>query len=171
MAIEFKLNERKAIESVIWLIQRGQNNMYWVWKMLFAAEKYHLNKYGRPITGDTYMAMQRGTVPRWLYKGSGKAKEKYQGFSKNGVLLASERGYIRKFFSKTDIEALEFGYDEYKNLKTFDEVQDKNHKEMAWKKNWKKRGVRKEVPIPFEDFIDEAWLIEELKWKSHLMAI
>lgn len=144
--------------------------------MLFAAEKYHLNKYGRPITGETYMAMEHGTVPKWLYKKACKLMG--VGFAKAGISLIAERNYIRKFFSQTDIEALEFGYKEYKNLKTFSEVEDKNHKEPAWKKAWKKRGAKKEVPIQFEevpiqfeDLIDEAWLIEELKWSSSFIVI
>ncbi len=41
MAIQFKMNTQKAVESVLWLIQRGESNMYNIWKMLFAAEKYH----------------------------------------------------------------------------------------------------------------------------------
>jgi len=168
MAIQFKLNERKAVEAVLWLIHQGVTNMYSVWKMLFAAEKYHLNTYGRPITGDIYMAMEHGTVPKWLYKDA--CKRMGVGFAKAGNSLIAERNYIRKFFSITDIEALEFGYKEYAGM-DFNEIRNKNHKELAWKNAWKKRGVRKEVPIPFENLIDEAWLIEELKWRSHSMVI
>jgi len=28
MAIQFKLNKQKAIEAVLWLIQRGESDMY-----------------------------------------------------------------------------------------------------------------------------------------------
>jgi len=53
MAIKFKLNKRKAVEAVLWFIKEKKiSNMYAIWKMLFAAEKYHLNTYGRPITGE-----------------------------------------------------------------------------------------------------------------------
>jgi uncharacterized phage-associated protein len=169
MAIKFKLNERKAVEAVLWFIEHGVSNKYWIFKMLFSAEKYHLNKYGRPITGETYIAMEFGTVPKWLFKYA--CKKMGLGFALAGNSLIAERKYIRKFFSKTDIEALEYGCNEYKNLKTFNEVKDKNHKEPAWEKAWKKHGARKEVPMRFEDFIHEDWLKEELKWKSHFIAI
>jgi hypothetical protein len=58
MSIQFNMNTQKAIESVLWIIHNGESNMYNIWKILFSAEKYHLNKYGRPITGDKYVAME-----------------------------------------------------------------------------------------------------------------
>jgi uncharacterized phage-associated protein len=163
MAIQFKLNKQKAIEAVLWLIQRGESDMYRIWKMLFAAEKYHLNKYGRPITGDAYMAMKYGTVPNWLYN---EAMEQLGlGLIRYENTLFGERSPIRKLFSESDIEALERGYNEYVGL-NFEEVKTKNHKEPAWEKNWGKRGVLEKVVIPFEDLIDETWLKEELELTS-----
>lgn len=154
MVIKFKLNKRKMVESVLWLIKHGVSNKY----------------YGRPVTGESYLAMEHGTVPRWLFKVACKTKN--IGFEKSGRFdLIAERDYKRELFSETDIEALEFGCNEYKDLKNFDEVKEKNHKEPAWKKAWKKRGIMKEYPISFENLIDEAWLKKELKWKSHFMVI
>jgi hypothetical protein len=168
MAIKFNMNKQKAIECVLWIIQRGEPNMYNIWKILFAAEKYHLNEYCRPITGDEYAAMQYGTVPSWLYKAAcdGNAR----GFVKCGNALIKERKPITKFFSKSDIEALEHGYNEYAGL-DFEAVESKNHKEPAWKKNWKKRGMLKSVPIPFEDLIEEKWLKEDLELTSSALVL
>ena len=45
MAIQFNINTQKAIETVLWIIQRGESNVYNVMKILYAAEKYHLNKF------------------------------------------------------------------------------------------------------------------------------
>jgi len=169
MAIKFKLNKRKAVEVVLWFVKEKKiSDMYSIWKMLFEAEKYHLNMYGRPITGETYMAMQHGTVPKWLYK---EACEQFGiGFIKAGTELIAERRYIRKFFSETDMEALEHGHKEYAGM-DFESIRNKNHKEFAWQNAWKKRGMRKEVPILFEDFIDEDWLREELAWSSSFIVI
>ncbi|MDR3002323.1 MAG: SocA family protein [Fibromonadaceae bacterium] len=168
MVIEFKLNERKAVEAVLWLIQKGEANMYHIWKMLFEADKYHLNKYERPVTGDTYVAMEYGTVPNWLY---GKAcKQIGIGFYKAGKSLFAERNYIGKFFSESDIEALEMGYKKYANL-DFNSVRDINHEEPAWQKNWAKRGILKCVDIPFEDIVEDALLREDLKETARLTVI
>jgi uncharacterized phage-associated protein len=36
-------------------------------KVLFFAEKSHLNRYGRPIVADTFIAMPNGPVPSTIY--------------------------------------------------------------------------------------------------------
>jgi len=168
MAIQFKMNEQKAIECVLWTIQRGESNMYNIWKILFESEKYHLNEYGRPITGIVYAAMEYGAVPFWLYKNTddGNIKE----FSRNDNCLIASREPNMKKFSDSDIEALEHGYKEYAGL-GFEKVKDKNHSEIAWVKNWDNRGERKFVPIPFEDLIAEEWLKEDLESTSYAMVL
>ncbi|MDR2583500.1 MAG: SocA family protein [Fibromonadaceae bacterium] len=169
MAIEFKLNERKAVEAVLWFIEEKKvSDMYAIFKMLFAAEKYHLNKYGRPITGGIYMAMEHGTVPKWLYFDACNMLN--VGFAKVGTDFVAEKPCVKDFFSETDIEGLDHGYEEYKGM-GFHAIRDKNHKEPAWEKYWKLRGAFNYKEIPFEEFIEENWLREELSWKSHFMVI
>jgi len=157
MAIRFNMNVQKAVECVLWIIQNGESNMYNIWKILFAAEKYHLNKYGRPITGDTYVAMEFGTVPSWLYDAA-KMKRGGIGFYKDGNSLLPERAPIMDYFSNSDIEALASGFKEYAGL-DFAMVKSKNHDEPAWKKNYKPGYA---IAMPFEDIIEEEWLREEL---------
>lgn len=170
MRIQFNINKQKANECVLWFIQKGERDMYKIWKMLFVAEKYHLNKYGRPITGDKYFAMKHGTVPNWLYKQTSSKKESMISFIRYDKVLLPEREPIIKFFSRSDIKALEHGYKEYVGL-SFGEVREKNHKEPAWVKNWDLRGKKEKVQIPFEDLIAEDWLKEDLKIASRTMVL
>lgn len=68
--ILFKVNANKAIEVILWFCSQSANNkvnVYNVLKTIFYAEIDHLNKYGRPIIGDNYMAMDYGTVPSLIY--------------------------------------------------------------------------------------------------------
>lgn len=160
MSIAFKMNAQKAIESVLWIIQDGESNMYNIWKILFAAEKYHINKYGRPITGDRYIAMEYGTVPSWLYDAT-KIQQRGMGFYKNANSLIAERPPATAYLSQTDIEALQYGVNEYADM-NFGAVKNKNHCEPAWKKNYDQRGHNDSAPIPYEDIIEEDWLREEL---------
>lgn len=160
MPIVFNKNPQKAIEAVIWIIKNGESNMYNIWKILFDAEKYHLNTYGRPITGDKYMAMEFGTVPSWLYDAV-KLKKQGLGFYKDGNSLIAERDPVLDYLSASDILALKHGLNEYAGL-SFSEVMKKNHKEPAWEKNYAKRGDNECAPIPFEDMIEEDWLREDL---------
>lgn len=169
MKIHFNLNTQKAIESVIWIINNGESNMYNIWKILFTAEKYHLNKFGRPITGDEYIAMEFGTVPSWLYNAS-KIKRQGIGFYRDENFLISERNFEKSYFSQSDLQALNYGLSEYKGL-SFDQTREKNHKEPAWIKNYNKRGNAFSKIIPFEDIIEEDWLKEDLSWQSHFMVL
>jgi len=157
MPIHFNMNTQKAIEVILWIIYRGESNMYNIWKIMFSAEKYHLNNHGRPITGDTYIAMDYGTVPSWLYD---IAKEnRYQSdFSMQNNKLTAKRKPDMEYFSESDVEALEYGFNQYAKL-DFKSVMEKNHKEPAWEKSYTKGNG---TPILFEDLIEEEWLKEEL---------
>jgi len=169
MAIQFNMNTQKAIEAVLWIIQNGESNMYNIWKVLFAAEKHHINKYGRPITGDKYIAMEYGTVPSWLYDAS-KIRKQGLGFYKDNNTLVKEREPMMAYLSKSDVKALEFGLKEYRGL-SFGEVMKKNHKESAWAKNYDIRGDNDSAPIPFEDIIEEEWLKSDLSALSQNMVL
>jgi hypothetical protein len=161
------MNMQKAVECVLWLIEHGESNMYTIWKMLFAAEKHSLNNYGCPITGDAYYAMDYGTVPTKLYD-IAKGKIQIRGFYKKGKeTLVAEKRYEEGWLSDYDLISLEAGYNEYKGL-GFPEIEDKNHKESCWEKNYIKDTS---VPIPFEDFIEHDWVLEDLRGVAHRMVL
>ena len=167
--IRFNMNVQKAIEALLWVIQRGESNIYNIMKILFAAEKYHLNAYACPITGDRFIAMKFGTVPSWTYEAT-----KYEnsfGFSKidNNTLKANREPDL-DHLSESDIEALEHGFSEYAGL-SFDEVLKKNHEEKAWKRAYISRGNGNSAEIMFEDMIDEEWLIDDLTLTGHLISL
>ncbi|MDC7676845.1 Panacea domain-containing protein [Asticcacaulis machinosus] len=62
--IRFRINWDKAIEAVDFLA-RHQNGItqYYVGKVCYFADKEHMLDYGRPVTGDRYIAMEYGPVP------------------------------------------------------------------------------------------------------------
>lgn len=55
----------KAVNSLLYALQKlgGKTDMHKLCKILYFADQRHLSKYGRSITGDTYIAMQFGPVP------------------------------------------------------------------------------------------------------------
>jgi uncharacterized phage-associated protein len=159
----------KAVEAVLWFIKEKKvNDMYSIWKMLFEAEKYHLNKYGRPIIGETYLAMQYGTVPRWLYKDA--CGQYGVGFRRYKNNLYADKEFVKDVFSEVNIEALEHGYEKYAGM-SFKQIENENHKELSWLKYEEDIKKGNEIPIPFEDLIEEAWLIKELEWKSQFLVL
>jgi len=60
-----KLDYKKAIQSLNLFAKKdgGEINKMKALKLLYFAERYHLRKYGRLITNDTYCAMKNGAVP------------------------------------------------------------------------------------------------------------
>ena len=68
MTIRFEMNEDKAIEVLTWLANEQPGiGAFHVSKVLYYADKEHLNRYGRPVLGDTYIRMEFGPVPSKTY--------------------------------------------------------------------------------------------------------
>jgi hypothetical protein len=148
-------------------------------KIIFAADCYHLSRFGRPVTGDCYVAVQHGVMPSiakdiidedvYTLKHYGIKKSP---LIKNGYSLRAARDFDRDKFSKSDVEALEYGLSEYGDIQTFGEVRDKNHRHPAWINAAKKQGfdMSKEAEfiglhqlVDFEDMIEDDTVLDELK--------
>lgn len=64
----FALDTDKAVEAVLYVAARIQKpSLHSISKVLFHADKAHLSRYGRPISGDRYIAMKHGPVPSATY--------------------------------------------------------------------------------------------------------
>jgi uncharacterized phage-associated protein len=64
----FVFDPDKAVESVFFVVpQITDKTMHCVAKVLYHADKLHLSRYGRPISGDWYAAMEFGPVPSSTY--------------------------------------------------------------------------------------------------------
>lgn len=57
----------KATAAIGYLVKSTGADLYSVMKMLYLADKEHLQCYGRTISGDQYVAMQKGPVPDRAY--------------------------------------------------------------------------------------------------------
>jgi hypothetical protein len=167
--IQFNMNYQKAVEAVLYILSQFKEeglNTYNLLKMIFAADKYHLNKYGRPVTGDTYIKMNYGTVPSVIYEYikqdpmalSTIADKECPFFNKEHNTFP-KREYKPEFLSESDEEALNYGKKEYENL-TFNQVKEKNHDEKCWVET----GMN--MPVDFELMIDDEEIINDLKENS-----
>ena len=66
---QYAVHTAKALETIVWLANaRAGIDVYHVIKCAFFADKYHLNKYGRPIAGDNYIADTYGPLGRSVYR-------------------------------------------------------------------------------------------------------
>lgn len=135
--INFSINTDKAFQAILYVIAKagGRINTYNLLKVIFEADKYHLNTYARPVTGDRYRKMKHGTVPSMIFdfvKVNPIARNVGQlPLRRLGHDLISGAQPNMDFFSESDIEAIDYGFEKYGKL-SFDKVQDLNHKEKCW---------------------------------------
>lgn len=160
--IKFTVNPDKAMQVLLWILNKKPNiDVYNINKVIFAADCYSLNNFGRPIYGDKYVAMSLGTVPSFMYDLTKiKSQMPFYHSSKNGLSTYAKPDM--DFFSDTDIEALEYGINEYADL-SFDEVKEKNHKHRAWLNHKEELETQKCVDIDFEEMIDTPEVLADLQ--------
>jgi len=64
-----QFDQEKALEVIKYIATHTKNpDIYWIGKVLYFADKLHLQKYGRLICGDDYVAMKHGPVPSGTYR-------------------------------------------------------------------------------------------------------
>lgn len=64
----FTFDEITAVETILYIANRVNDpTFHRVSKIIYFADKAHLEKYGRLICGDSYVAMRHGPVPSGVY--------------------------------------------------------------------------------------------------------
>jgi len=160
--IKFGLNQNKAMQTILWLLNKKPGiNKYNLMKVMFSADEYHINNFGRPIYGEKYYALAYGTVPSFMK--DLLEIEQNVPFFHDGNKFYTNAAANEDVFSETDLEALEYGLTEYADL-SFSAVKKKNHANPAWKKHEKelKNGNCKRVEIPYEDIITNPTILADL---------
>ncbi len=141
--IRFRLNWNKAIEAIVWLAkQRPGISFFQISKILFYADKAHVQLYGRPVLGDTYIAMEHGPVPSGVRDLLTAAKFLDPDLLEQSVeAFTVEQGRVPKVvanrepdlqqFSESDLACLQEAFDKYVNM-SFGRLRDLTHRERAW---------------------------------------
>jgi uncharacterized phage-associated protein len=66
--IRFNFDESKALEALVYVARAWDGiTPFYLSKVLFFADRNHLRAFGRPVTGDSYIAMVDGPVPSRAY--------------------------------------------------------------------------------------------------------
>jgi hypothetical protein len=109
-------------------------------KCAFYADKYHVNKYGRPIAGDHYVADTYGPLGKAVYGLINGDPFEILALGGNGDLpftvgerwqVVATRDANGNRLSESDVEALEWAVVHYADM-TFDELVDESHSEPAY---------------------------------------
>lgn len=172
-----KFDVRKAIAAIGYLVAETGASMYTVMKMMYLADKLHLEKYGQFISGDTYAAMKQGPVPSCTYDLIKHVRGEPQSIP--GADLASQflrYGSNHSIVLLQDPQTDELSESDHECLSKVAElhnrfgqwaVRDMSHDD-AWRKVWAGvgRGSRSK-PIPMlsiaEQLEDAAELVEHIK--------
>jgi len=163
--LKFKYDSNKAIQAILWLAHKhgGAIDKLKLVKLIFFADRDHLEKFGRPIVGGPYVAMKHGPVPSNLLdyidcavEGSGSP------FKLDNPKVIALAPVNEDELSESDIQSLGHANDLFGHLDTFS-LRNLTHKLKAWSKNYLRPSENTSYPLPYEDFfldLDDDEILE-----------
>lgn len=150
----------KSLNAMLYIANRiDRRDIHKIFKILYFADMSHLDKYGRAITGDRYMAMKFGPVPSSIYdmvkivRGDTiYCMDELKAFFKvDKMNLLPLRDADTEILSETDIRELDDSIAKYKDL-SFPEMTLVSHG-SAWEKAWNNNS---DDYISIEDILTES---------------
>lgn len=189
--ITFPFNSRKASEAVCWLVNEHPGvDLYTIVKALYFADKEHLQRYGRPVVGDRYHAMEHGMVPSNTYRGLrgdriyGDERDELVGLIESCIERKEEgepRFYPRRepdlsLLSGSDQRALATGLEKCIGL-SFEELRELAHTERAYREAWDNRqpnvhSVRMDYELVIDDDLERREdLLRQLREDAPYMVL
>jgi hypothetical protein len=129
-------------------------------KLLWAADRYHVRKYGRLVTNPNYVAMKLGPVHSTALNIADEAGygEPYDSYARSYLRKSqhenhSIQGPDTNKLSKSDIEALEFGLNHFAAVDRW-ELSKLTHDYPEWAKHEKWAKVTSVAIDPLDFFED-----------------
>lgn len=166
--MQFEIDVEKATQALNYFARKQHDHIIGklaAIKLVFFADRYHLRRYGRPVVGDTYFAMQYGPVASTVLDiANAAAAPEAQAYAADYLTaihrpgskpreIRSLRDVDPEVFSSTDYEALEFAYDVFW-VNYGDKLVDITHLYPEWKMHEEALvcGREKRVPMDYADF-------------------
>lgn len=156
--LKFQFSEKKAVEALTYIASSWPGiTAFYASKVLFFAEKLHLNRYCRPIIGDTFIAMPYGPVPSTIYdfiKGELSQSGDPEAFGaalnidrRSYPTIRAQRAYDADYLSQSDVLCLEEAIG-FCKAHSFSALSNLTHQERAW------ADARPNAPMNYELMID-----------------
>lgn len=136
---------QKATQALNFFARKYQGhniNKMMVLKLIWAADRYHLRKYGRPVIGDEYVAMNYGPVAsgvKDIAEGDGFLPEIEKDYAAEYINLSDQytvksvKDVDLDVFSDSDLEAMDFAFKEFGSNYKYKMVE-VTHQYPEWKK-------------------------------------
>ena len=153
----------KTLNALLYVANRVQRrDFHKIFKIIYFADRQHLADWGRPITGDTYIAMEAGPVPSRLYdmmkivRGDSYLPDS-EGLGQyfqveNWMYIAPLKDADPNKLTPNEHEILDATIAKYSSL-SYDEINEKSH-DIAW------RSTARDFSISWENIAREAGLDE-----------
>lgn len=141
MIAPFDFDPQVAVETIVYIAQHSSlPTFHKIAKILYFADRLHLKRYGRFISGDSYIAMQHGPVPSHTYDMLKSVRNSYQyihfpeianAFCVEGkYLVVPQREANLKWLSDSEIECLNDSIQQVDHC-TFGQLTHMSH-DAAW---------------------------------------
>ncbi|WP_052115964.1 Panacea domain-containing protein [Gallibacterium anatis] len=166
--LKMAFDSKKALETLLYITNRCQiKDIYHIVKIQLFADRKHLERNGRFITGDSYIAMKNGPVPsnaynflkvargEQIYLPSEMISAIKAAFIVDGYNVKANRKANTDYLSQSDIACLDESIAENGNL-SFDALNKKSHDEL-----WEEADRNDE--IRFDDFVKHSENSEQLQ--------
>jgi uncharacterized phage-associated protein len=164
----FSFSHRKATQALNFFARKagGNVNKMKALKLVYFADRYHLRKYGRPVVGDEYVAMNYGPVASgtkdlaemsdFLGEEEARYAKKFIEPSESGRMYRSISDVDEKVFSESDREALAFAWSRFGRVDKF-ELSKLTHRYPDWKRHEAalQSKVVTRVPMNYRDFLKD----------------
>lgn len=175
-SLTFRFSLDKFINALAYFASKGIKDLTKLKavKLLYLADQYHLFRYGRPITGDRYIAMDLGPVPEDCFQLISRLIEPAEvtDTERERALqfIEVDRGFLNFYrypvlrarrkpdldvFSESEIEALEAIFREH-GAKPARTLVDLTHSHRAYKRADTARVPGSSSQLPYEYFFDDA---------------
>jgi uncharacterized phage-associated protein len=153
----FPFDSKKASQVVLWLLHKhgGSMDKLKLIKMVFLADREHLVRYGRPIVGGKYVAMDLGLVSSDLknYVENETDAEDLPFAIQGEYNLFAKQPTDENWLSESELKILDRIYEDNKYIDSV-KLGLMTHKYKAWKNNEPPKGSSR--PVPYEDFFEDT---------------
>lgn len=152
-----RFDPRKAIEAIVYIAsETPAPGFHKISKILYFADKLHLERYGAMISNDVYIAMDNGPVPSRIYDfmkfAAGRSVPAVNAIAAiaeaivvNGYTVKALRNADCDYLSQSELQCLDQIIASH-GRKSFGELTDESH-DAAW------HSVAEDSPIPVTEII------------------
>jgi uncharacterized phage-associated protein len=170
--LDFRFNPQKFVQALVFFSKSGMTDLtkMKIHKLLFFADKLHLIRYGRPIIGDHYFALDHGPLLSRVDDDLDTAEDLAIGVNEAAVrdhfggylTLRSNGGWPviaalgpEKYgvFSKSDLKVLKDIVDKFGNMSA-SQLRKLSHEDPAYVLANRNRPEGGRAAMPYESFFE-----------------